>query len=228
MVGFRGSATVPIVGLSESQADRLGVPPWVAGFASRGVIVVIPARAASYPNDGLEDLVLHELAHVLIQADVPRWFNEGVAMFAATGWSLEDQTRLAVTLISAGQMPLSRLDRLFSGDVASVSRAYSVAGAFVRFVVERHGLDSVAGILDRVRNGSNFESAFLAETGESLPAAEAEFWRERTVWSRWVPLVTSSVTLWIMVTLFALAAITARRRRNAARLKAWEKEEDFD
>src|SRR5688572_16014802 len=142
IVGFRGVATVPIVGLTESQADRLGVPPWVSGFAGRGVIAVIPARAVAYPNDGLEDLVLHELAHILIEADVPRWFNEGVAMFAATGWSLDDQTRLAVTMISAGEMPLSRLDGLFSGDVASVSRAYSLAGAFVRFLVERHGIES--------------------------------------------------------------------------------------
>ena len=43
-------------------------PPWIAGFArgADGLIVLFPARSPSYPYDSLEDVLRHEIAHVLI------------------------------------------------------------------------------------------------------------------------------------------------------------------
>lgn len=228
LTGHQGRTVVPIEVISETEAARRGVPSWVAGYAAREGLVVIPGRAVTYPNDGLEDLVLHELAHALIGEGVPRWFHEGVAMFAATGWGFDDQTRLTMAMISSGVTPLRQLDGLFRSDYASVSQAYAVAGAFVRHLVRQHGPEVIAGILDRIRAGEDFETAFRAATGQTLEGAEASFWRGRTIWSRWVPLVTSSLVLWIGVTALALGAIAARRRRNAARLRQWQEEEEVE
>jgi hypothetical protein len=54
--------------------------PWIAGFASNGegpekkdeMVVLFPARTPSYPNSSLEDVLRHEVAHVLIRARVCR------------------------------------------------------------------------------------------------------------------------------------------------------------
>lgn len=44
------------------------VSPWTAGFAigETNLIVLFPSRSTSYPHDTLEDVLRHEVAHVLI------------------------------------------------------------------------------------------------------------------------------------------------------------------
>jgi hypothetical protein len=41
-----------------------------------------------------------------------------------------------------------------------------------------------------------------------------------------VPILTSSVTLWLLVTLLALWAMKHRRQRDAARRRVWDEEEE--
>ncbi len=63
------------------------VTPWTAGFAigHASLVVLFPSRSLTYPHDALEDVLRHEVAHVLISRAaagrrVPRWFNKGLAM----------------------------------------------------------------------------------------------------------------------------------------------------
>ncbi|HSF38739.1 MAG TPA: hypothetical protein VLT87_03035, partial [Thermoanaerobaculia bacterium] len=73
----------------EGSGLALAVPPWVSGYAysDRGIVVLLPSRTPSYPDSSLEDLLRHEVAHVLIarasgNRPLPRWFHEGTAMIA--------------------------------------------------------------------------------------------------------------------------------------------------
>ena len=54
---------------------------------------------------------------------------------------------------------------------------------------------------------------------------EEGFWRRRLLWDRWVPVLTSSVTVWVGITLLALYAIRKRRQRDATIRARWELEE---
>jgi 4-amino-4-deoxy-L-arabinose transferase-like glycosyltransferase len=92
--------------------------------------------------------------------------------------------------------------------------------------VQRHGPAAVGGILSGVAAGLPFEEAFRRATGESLGQAEESFWERQTFWYRWVPLLTSSVTLWLLVTLLALWAMGKRRARDAAQRRLWDEEEE--
>lgn len=208
------------------------VPPWVAGYAMGeiGTVVVFPSRAAVYPYDSLEELLQHEVAHVLVDRAagggfVPRWLHEGIAMTAGGAWGLEDSGRFGLTVARQGEVPLSRLPDLFRGGGAAASRAYAVSGGFVRFLLRRHGRQVTGEILAGVAAGLPFEEAFRRAAGESLAAAEQAFWRRQTFWHRWLPLVTSSTVLWIGVTALALWAMRRRRRRDAERFARWEAEE---
>jgi hypothetical protein len=214
-----------------SEAAR-AVPPWVAGYARGhdGLVVLFPARAPTYPDDSLEELLHHEVCHVLIARaargwPVPRWFNEGVAMAAGRAWTLGDTTRYAFEVLRRGRVRLADLDRLFAGGGGAAARAYAVAGAFVRDLEGRHGPTVTGEILRRVGGGAPFAGAFHAATGSTLAAAEEAFWRRETFWRRWVPFLTSSVVVWIAVTLLALVAFRRRRERDAAIARRWEAEE---
>lgn len=217
----------------EGSGAALAVPPWVAGYAysDRGIVVLLPARTPAYPDASLEDLLRHEVAHVLIarasgNRPLPRWFHEGTAMVAGLAWGLDDRARLTMTLLADRQMTLAELDHRFAGTGAQVHRAYAISGAFVRDLLEQHGPDAPGRILAGVREGLSFEDAFFRATGESLGDAETSFWQRQSFWYRWVPILTSSALLWVLVTLLFLWAVKRRRARDAALRRMWEDEEE--
>lgn len=208
------------------------VPPWVSGYAigELDTVVVFPTRAAAYPYDSLEELLQHEVAHVLVHraaggGEVPRWLHEGIAMTAGGAWDLEDTGRFGLTVARQGEVPLARLPDLFAGGGAASARAYAVSGGFVRFLIGRHGGEVTGAILAGLADGLPFREAFRRAAGESLAEAEEAFWRRQTFWHRWMPLVTSSTVLWIGVTALAVWAIRRRRQRDAERFARWEAEE---
>ncbi len=217
----------------EGTAQARAVPPWIAGFAvpDASVVVIFPARAPSYPDSSLEDLLRHEVAHVLAARaaggrPLPRWFDEGLAMIAGGTWGADDHARLLLELMVEPGVPLARLDRRFAGNQRQVAGAYAVAGAFVRELVQRRGAAAPGRILAAVAAGVPFPAAFRAGTGATLEQAEREFWRRHSL-ERWLPLATSSTTLWLGVTLLVLVAAGAarrRRRRDADRRARWEEE----
>ena len=107
------------------------VTAWTAGFAvgEASLVVLFPSRSPSYPHDTLEDVLRHEVAHVLISRaaggrPVPRWFHEGLAVAVERPWGLEDRSRLASTLVFGPRLTLADIDSLFSGEQEMQARGY--------------------------------------------------------------------------------------------------------
>jgi hypothetical protein len=225
---------ITVVLAPEGSAAARATAPWIAGYArdgrGPGLIVLFPARADRYPDFGLGAVLRHELTHLFVSraarnGDVPRWFNEGLAMAVGREAGLGDRARVALAVIDDGSLPIARLDAAFSGGEAQVHSAYALAGDLVRELMARHGRDSGARILAGVARGERFRDAFFAVTGERLSDFETRYWEHRTFIDRWIPVISSSVLLWGGISLLALAAIRRRRARDAERLARWGVEE---
>jgi hypothetical protein len=235
LVGLdRPGAPIRVVLAPEGSDWARSMPPWVAGFAlvDDGVIVLFPNRSPVYPHDTIEDVLRHEVAHVLIGRAaaghaVPRWFHEGLALAAERPWGLRDRTRLIAELALGPRHTLASLDALFQGEVTEQTRAYAVSGALVRDLLARHGRLLPSTVLARVADGVPFDVAFEQVTGRSLLAAEAAFWRDQRVWTTWLPLVTSTTTLWLIVAVLAVYAMRRLRAQRAARRAQWPEAEDL-
>jgi hypothetical protein len=224
---------IRVIVAPEGSGPAVLVSPWISGYAlsDKGLIVVIPQRVPNYPDSSLEDLLRHEVAHVLISRaaghqPLPRWFHEGMAMIAGGSWGFDDRSRLTLALLADRPVSLAELEERFSGGQSEVNRAYAVAGAFVRDLFDRYGPEAAPRLLAGVSRGRSFEEAFREATGSTLAQAEAAFWSRQTFWYRWVPVLTSSITLWLLITLLALWAIRHRRARDAAQRLIWEEEEE--
>jgi hypothetical protein len=224
-------AAIPVMLATEDSDWARRVSPWVAGFAvdSPELVVIFPARSPTYPHDTLDDVLRHEVTHVLIarasaHRPIPRWFNEGLAMAAEHGWRFEDQTQLLYQLVLGPRIDLNELDDLFAGGRSSQSRAYALSGAIVQDLLQRHGMAVAREILMRVRNGASFDTAFTDAVGSPPSRAESDFWDRQRIWTTWVPVLTSSAVLWIAVTLLALLAIRRRRQKDAEIVRRWEDE----
>jgi hypothetical protein len=229
-----GPAIHVILAADDSDFAR-GVPPWISGYAvgQSDFVVLFPARSPNYPSGTLEDVLRHELAHVLIWRasggrPIPRWFNEGLAMAAERQRKFRDQTELLYQLVTGSRTDLEELNHLFSNGQNDQTRAYALAGSLVHDMLQRYGPAAGGEILLRVHGGSGFEAAFEDVTGLTPDRLATEFWHRQRIWSTWVPLIGSSTTLWLAVTVLALLAIYRRQRRNREIEERWAKEEEDD
>ena len=210
---------IRVVLASEASPRARGVPPWVSGYTDglSNEVVLLAERTPSYPDGGLEEVLAHEVAHVLIfrasgGRRVARWFNEGVAMLAGRSWRLRDQTTLAWGLLSGERVPLWKLDDLFAGDRPRVERAYALSGALVQDLLERYGSAVPRVLLARVAHGDTFEEAVRGATGATLLEIGESFEARQTTWKRWLPVLTSGAVLWFAISVLAIVAALKKRR----------------
>ncbi len=234
LTGAEDLAPIRVVLAPESSVLAREVPLWISGYATgpAGRVVLFPARTRKYPDDDFDALVQHEVAHVLIDRaaagrPVPRWFHEGLAMAAGRGRGLEDRSRTAWAILIDGRTTLAELDSRFVGASAEVQAAYALAGDFVADLLVRQGPEVAPRILAGISQGEDFETAFVEAVGEPLASVEASYWRRRTLWNRWVPLLTSSTALWFGITALALVAFKKRKERDRKLKEAWALEDDL-
>jgi hypothetical protein len=157
-------------------------PVW-SGYAlsHASTIVLLTDRTLTYPNDSLNEVFLHEIAHILAhraagEQPLPRWFDEGLAMKAARAWDLEDRARLVWAMVSGTQISLDELNTLFIKDDTSVRRTYVLAYAFTLDLLEHTRPDVHKRILAKVKQGLSFSEAFAQTTFMTLTQAEESFW----------------------------------------------------
>jgi hypothetical protein len=232
LVGLEGPGEpIHVLLLPESSPMAREVPSWVAGFANgTDTVVLLPERTPGYPDGGLEEVLAHEVAHVLIDRaaggrKVPRWFHEGVAMVAGRSWGLRDRTQVALDLLFGSKVPLNELDALFWKDERSVRRAYALSGALVQELLERWGPGLPRALLARMGRGERFDEAMRSVTGAAPWDVAAIFQERQAFWRRWLPILTSGAVLWFLITVMAVAAALERRRRQREQLARMEAEE---
>jgi len=223
---------IDILLIAERSDLARNTPEWISGFADarRNLVVLFPQRARAYPASSLENVLQHEVAHVLFSRaargrPVPRWFNEGLALAAERPVDLADRSRLAWAQVRHGRLSLAELEQLFTQGQASSRRAYAVSSALVRDVLDRHGADSAGQLLAELAQDQPFDVAYRTVTGETLPYAVNRFWRQRPVWTWWVAFLSGPTFLWAVITMLALLAIYTHRQRRAAQRRQWDEEE---
>ena len=223
---------IPPEGLRDSALTRLdqAAPPWAAGYmipALRlGAIRI--AQASQYPYGTLESALAHEATHMLLHDAVgrrlPLWFEEGVATWQGRQWSAQDTWVYTRSLLTSDIPALAILDSSFHASAYEAELAYAASFAFVSWSVRQHGADVVRRILHEMETRP-FAAAWQAATHQPLAQAEARWRRESLIRYRWLPLLATSSTLWIGISLIALWAGIRKRARARAIRKQWEAEE---
>jgi hypothetical protein len=207
-------------------------PKYADGVAypDLGLVLLTIHPAESNARHDLAQIFKHELAHVALHDAVggraiPRWFNEGFAVFASGESSYNRLKTLWTATVSDELIPLRRLERTFPSDFVGVDTAYAQAADVVRFLVRRQDHQRFVGMIERIRRGQDFEHAMKDAYGLDLGTLEYE-WREdvarrTTFW----PILFSGSVVWVgAIGLFVLAW-RRRKKRDKATLQRWEREE---
>lgn len=192
--------------VTETLRVRWGKPVLVAVFQDAESSLFLHARYGYYserseshkvclPCDLLQSAaslrraLLHEVSHAALHNyigdAVPRWFDEGVAVWMEGGGDSLERRQLR---IRASQKDLPSMDQISSLlgsygtdlDSTAAGVAYVAAGSFVSFVVTRSGIGGLRSALMLSASGEDFGRAFRYATGRGLREWETA-WRRALV-----------------------------------------------
>ena len=230
-----GDVEVRVVSTPEEMralAPREVAPPTYAvgvAYPSVKLVLVSLIEPRSFQGTDLAEVLKHELVHVALDeavdgARVPRWFNEGTAIYLSGENAGERIGALAQASISNSLIPITQLDRQF-GEDGAVTTAYAESADFVRFLQRSEDQDRFRSLVDRVRGGAPFERALEDAYATKLGRLEYQ-WREQ-VSHRYAygPAIFASSFVWILVIGALVWAYWKKRHRAKTILARWEKEE---
>jgi hypothetical protein len=230
-----GSRDRPISADESLGAILSAMPDWAAGVALPQLRTVIMRvdRVGVYGQRQLTGVLAHETVHLLMAeaagpgAVMPRWFREGVASNLARDGEWLDFIYLWLSPVAASRHPLSALEASFDDSDSRASRhaAYAGSYSFVRFLIERHSDRFPARVLSELRAGHDFRTAYHRATGTALYLDEADWSTATRGGRRWMAILTSSFTLWTVITLLFLLAYQAKRRRARRLMEGWQEDD---
>jgi hypothetical protein len=208
------------------------LPEWAMGVAypEAMTMVIRSYHVAGSPRQDVGTIFVHELAHLALGArfggrPIPRWLNEGLAMYEAGEWRPEQEWDLVWTVLANRVPPLDALTGAFEKSEAEARTAYRLSSALIAHMIATYGREAFGAFVGRLAEGRSLEEAMIGALGVS-PLLFEQRWRahlDRRY--AWIPLITSSTALWVVVMGVTIAAYAAKRRRSRRILKAWAEEE---
>ena len=133
-------------------------------------------------SDWVAELVVHELAHIVFDEAVanpygypPRWLNEGLAVYLATGYGEGDRAQVRSAAGSGSLIPLEGLAGQFPTRASRFSLAYAESVSAVAHLVDTYGQDALVELVTSFADGTTLDEAFLAATGQGFSAFEDDW-----------------------------------------------------
>ena len=207
-------------------------PEYAVGVAYPSIGLVLLTLRPVHPNDRLElgETFAHELAHVALHdavqgKHVPRWFDEGFAVYASGESSFNRLQTLWTSTLANTLVPLSSLDRGFSGEETQAAIAYAESADVLRYLLRQQDRHRFAAMIDKIRAGRSFDVAMEAAYATDTASLEYE-WREDVAkrYSFW-PVLLSGTVVWVGIMGLFVLGWRRKRTRSRATLARWAKEE---
>lgn len=146
---------------------------WTGGQAFTRYGVVVIGIAPSQLEWGL-DAMTHEMTHLVIHqatenpyGDLPRWLDEGIAVYNENQDELDDDFRpiFERAVKNDELMTLRTLSSPFPSDPMAANLAYGQSGAVVKFIIDSYGTDVMSNLLDIFSEGAIYDEALEEALG---------------------------------------------------------------
>jgi hypothetical protein len=218
---------------NQFQSEDAGLPDWAVGVAypELNLMVIRSPRliAAGSIANPLETFT-HELTHLILgkqfgEHPIPRWLNEGLAMYEAYEWNPSQYLLMARAVLSGRVLSLDRLTRSFVGESFEVELAYLQSYSLVNYLISTYGREKFRAFVLRLARGQSFEEA-LNQTFQLSPQSfEAGWKRHLKVRFNWIPILTSTTVLWFLISISFFGIYFVRKRKNRRILQQWRRQE---
>lgn len=242
-----GSASAPLtekievrLGRTPLEMEKLGPPglrspKYASGLALPRARLILLTATPRYSGESFDvpEIFRHELAHIAIAdrvgvRSVPRWFDEGFAVYASGEGEMKRMQTLWTATLARRLIPWSELATRFPEDAPTASVAYAEAADVIRYLLRGDGEHRFHAIFARMSKGQTFEDAVRDAYGQELGLLEVEYRadaaRRYTFW----PILFASSTIWGLAAALFVVAYFRKRRQASKKLARWAHEEALE
>lgn len=223
--------------LAHDQGDFEDLQPgrthdWADGTAwpQRSLIYLKAPRARSGNSKDLEQVLEHEVVHVLLgqafgRRPVPTWLQEGMAQYYAGEVTPDLPKRISRGMIGGGLMSLEQLSYGFPRNPQRADLAYAQSADLINWLASEHGEESLGVLVQQMSRGESMNASLYTATGVTSAELE-EAWQSRLKDSGlWLAAFFAEGSFFVLVIPLALFGAWGLRKRQKETLARWEEEE---
>ena len=219
---------------SQQIYDRLtanSLPEWSAAVAvpARNLIVL----KSFEEQKSLRTSTIHELTHIMLHTVVdsmaiPRWFDEGLAVYYSDDKTLAARNQVSRALTSESIIPLDEIGNVLSFDQHKAQLAYQESYLTIVFIIREFGRSGLQKLIRAMKTSGSMDKALQQAFGMDMEGLEAAWYRFIRQKRRWNIFIDFEIFIWILILLLFLIGFVAIRLRNRHTLKRWEIEDEYD
>jgi hypothetical protein len=206
------------------------LPEWVGAYAVPTHRIMVIKSPRWNPDNSYEQSLVHELFHLIAHSfmgyvTLPRWLDEGLAIFYAKEERWKTATFLSKAIASRSLIPLDEINLVLNYQRAKADLAYQQSYSATAYLIQTYDIDAVRSLLTSFKERLLIDECFQQATGSTFAAFEQE-WRthiEKT--EKWVWFYEINDYLWILIIFLLVAAAGMRFLRNRRIIRQWQKEE---
>jgi len=214
-------------------------PDWGAGAAlAERKEILIKSPEMFNINKSFDELLAHEYAHLVIAAkagffEVPRWFNEGLAMYVSTEWSWSDGLAMSKAAVFGNLIDLRDVENVNRFGDSKAHVAYAESYLAVSYMVKTYGKGSIAAFLSKIGQGASDDDALYFAVGSNYNEFQKEFDQYLHKRFNLVSLYMDTMFFWVGLAIIVIVAGFIRFRKRRSYYKKWQEQErlestDFD
>ena len=207
-------------------------PGWSDGLAApmKNMIILKSARWMPPETDN-DAIAVHELTHIMLNRAVhgnpiPRWLNEGLAVYYSGEKGFATGSRVSKALVTNSIIPLSDIDEVLQFHVDKAQLAYQQSYLAVDYLFHKYGSTAVKQIIHKMGTGLNTNQAFLEVINLDLWEFEEQWYQYIQRKYRWHFLMEFENYLWVFILLLFVSGFLVIRRRNKRIIQQWQEEDD--
>jgi hypothetical protein len=208
---------------------KQGLPKWSGAFAVPSLqTLVIKSPHWDRPENDISKSLIHEVVHLLLfvrcgRQPVPRWLDEGLALFYEKPTQWDYPQTLSRALFTRSLLPLQDIEHVLSFQQSKASLAYQESYSVVTYFLSVYDSDGLHILLNGFRRRQSLDDLFQQATGSRFVQFEIEWQNHIAAKYRYSWLTEWDLLLWLFIVLLAVVAVLWIRRRNRRTLAAWDR-----
>ncbi len=204
------------------------LPDWTHAFAvPRDRLIVLKSPRWDRSRDPFKTTLVHELMHLLLfeavgNRSLPRWLDEGLALFYSRDSRWETFTALSKAVMTGSLIPLQQIDDVLNYRRSRAELAYQQSYSAVKYLLTTYDVEALRILLKGIRKGQSWNQSFVLATGSTVTQFEGEWQQYAEKTHKWLWLSELEIYIWIFILILAFLAVPLVRLRNRRRVAEWD------